>query len=297
MRQDAKVMLCVGLVGATVATALAVFTGRVRADDPNSAPNPYHVVDNWAKLPEGRHWGMAIGVDIDRDGTSVWVFDRCGGKTCDGSNVAPVQKFDASGRLVVAFGSGLFSWPHGLFATTDGTLWVTDGQKQVVVQPAPDGRVLRTLGKAGVPATVPIPSIRPSGVLIAPHGEIFVADGHGVRHQCPHREILEGRQVHQGVGPERLRSRRSRYPAQHCHGFQRPPLRCRPRQQPDRNFRPGRQVPRPVETVRPAEGPTSATTSFMWATRSRMKRPIRRSSKASASAASRTAKSRHSFHP
>ena len=40
--------------------------GRVHADDPNSAPNPYHVVEHWAKLPEGRVWGQAIGVDIDR---------------------------------------------------------------------------------------------------------------------------------------------------------------------------------------------------------------------------------------
>ncbi len=106
MRNRANVMLCAGLAGAAAVAAIAMSGGRVQADDPNSAPNPYHVVDNWAKLPEGRRWGMAIGVDIDRDGTSVWVFDRCGGKTCAGSNIAPIQKFDASGRLVVSFGSG-----------------------------------------------------------------------------------------------------------------------------------------------------------------------------------------------
>jgi DNA-binding beta-propeller fold protein YncE len=179
MRQYARVMLCVGLAGALAAATLAVLTGRVQADDPNSAANPYHVVDNWAKLPEGRHWGMAIGVDVDRDGSSVWVFDRCGGKTCDGSNVAPIQKFDATGRLVVAFGSGLFSWPHGLFAAPDGTLWVTDGQKQIVMQFAPDGRVLRTLGKPGVAGNGPDTFKSPSDVLVAPNGDIFVADGHG----------------------------------------------------------------------------------------------------------------------
>jgi hypothetical protein len=117
-------MLCIGLVGAAVAAASALALRPVQADDPNSAPTPYHVVDNWAKLPQGRTWGMAIGVDIDRDGSSVWVVDRCGGKDCDGSNVAPIQKFDAAGRLVVSFGSGLFSWPHGVFAAPDGTVWV-----------------------------------------------------------------------------------------------------------------------------------------------------------------------------
>ena len=179
MRNRASVMLCAGLAGAAAVSAIAVSGGRVQADDPNNAPNAYHVVDNWAKLPEGRRWGMAIGVDIDRDGTSVWVFDRCGGKTCEGSNIAPIQKFDASGRLVVAFGSGLFSWPHGLFAAPDGTLWVTDGQKQVVMQLTSDGRVLRTLGKPGVAGDGPDTFNSPSDVVVAPNGDIFVADGHG----------------------------------------------------------------------------------------------------------------------
>ena len=179
MRDRARVTLCLGLVGAAAVVAIVMSGGRVQADDPNSAPNSYHVVDNWAKLPEGRRWGMAIGVDIDRDGTSVWVFDRCGGKTCAGSNIAPIQKFDASGRLVVSFGSGLFSWPHGLFAAPDGTLWVTDGQKQVVMQLTSDGRVLRTLGKPGVTGDGPDTFNSPSDVVVAPNGDIFVADGHG----------------------------------------------------------------------------------------------------------------------
>src|ERR1700732_5269243 len=46
--------------------------------DPNAAPNPYRVDEGWAKLPQGRKWGAAIGVDIDRDGKSGGVFDRCG---------------------------------------------------------------------------------------------------------------------------------------------------------------------------------------------------------------------------
>ena len=33
------------------------------ANDPNAAPNPYHVDEGWAKLPQGRKWGVAIGVD------------------------------------------------------------------------------------------------------------------------------------------------------------------------------------------------------------------------------------------
>ncbi|HTV36555.1 MAG TPA: hypothetical protein VMF12_08990, partial [Xanthobacteraceae bacterium] len=61
----------------------------------------------------------------------------------------------------------------------DGTIWVTDGQKQVVMQLAPDGSVLRTLGKPGVAGSGPDTFNSPSDVLVAPNGDIFVADGHG----------------------------------------------------------------------------------------------------------------------
>jgi DNA-binding beta-propeller fold protein YncE len=179
MRDRARMALCLGLVGVALAAALAITGRQAQADDPNSAPNPYHVIEHWAKLPEGRPWGMAIGVDIDRDGTSVWVFDRCGGKSCDGSAIPPVQKFDATGRLVVSFGSGLFNWPHGLFAAPDGTVWVTDGKNQTVMHFAPDGQMLMTLGKLGVASDAPGLFNSPSDVLVAPNGDIFVADGHG----------------------------------------------------------------------------------------------------------------------
>src|SRR5690349_14846512 len=44
----------------------------------NSASNPYRAIENWANLPEGRTWGSTNAVDIDRDGVSVWVAERCG---------------------------------------------------------------------------------------------------------------------------------------------------------------------------------------------------------------------------
>jgi DNA-binding beta-propeller fold protein YncE len=184
MREGVRVTLCVGLVSAAVAGVFAISAGPVQADDPNSAPNPYHVVEHWAKLPEGRMWGQAIGVDIDRDGTSLWVFDRCGGKTCVGSSVAPLQKFDATGRQVVSFGSRLINWPHGLGMDRDGSVWITDGQSgngkgETATKFSQDGRVLMTLGKPGVAGSGHDELNGPSDVLVAPNGDIFIADGHG----------------------------------------------------------------------------------------------------------------------
>ena len=184
MRDRARATLWAAAIGTAVVGSMALSAGRVQADDPNSAPNPYHVVENWAKLPEGRAWGQAIGIDVDRDGTSLWVYDRCGGKTCEGSKIAPIQKFDASGRQVVSFGSGLINWPHGLGVDGDGNVWVTDGRAgndkgETAIKFSPDGRVLMTLGKAGVAGDAPGMLNGPSDILVAPNGDIFVADGHG----------------------------------------------------------------------------------------------------------------------
>jgi DNA-binding beta-propeller fold protein YncE len=177
----------IGAFAAAIFSALAISPTTSIAQtgsDPNAAPNPYHVEENWAKLPPGRPWGMAIGVDIDRDGKSVWVFDRCAAKTCAGSSVAPIQKFDASGKLVKSFGAGMFIFPHGLFVDRDDNVWVTDGKAQdgkghTVMKFSADGKLLLTLGKPGVAGDGPDTFNAPSDVLVAPDGNIFVADGHG----------------------------------------------------------------------------------------------------------------------
>jgi DNA-binding beta-propeller fold protein YncE len=184
MRDRATVKLWLAAAAAAGLIAMLAGGNPVQADDPNSAPNPYHVIEHWAKLPQGRPWGQAIGLDIDRDGTSLWVFDRCGGTTCVGSNIAPIQKFDATGRLVVSFGSGLINWPHGLGVDPDGNVWITDGKAgdgkgETAIKFAPDGRVLMTLGTPGVAGNGPGQLNGPSDVLVAPNGDIFVADGHG----------------------------------------------------------------------------------------------------------------------
>jgi DNA-binding beta-propeller fold protein YncE len=170
------------LGGVFVAAALAF--GAVSAQDVNSAPNTYRVIDNWAQLPPGRVWGMAIGLDIDRDGKSVWVFDRCGAKSCTGSAVAPIQKFDASGKLVTSFGAGMFNFPHGLFIDRDNNVWVTDGKSEggkgdTAIKFSPGGKVLMTLGTPGVPGNDEHHFHAPSDVVVAANGDVFVADGHG----------------------------------------------------------------------------------------------------------------------
>jgi streptogramin lyase len=171
------------MLGVAIVAAVAIPGARANAQaaDP---PNPYRTVEGWAKLPDERKWGQTISVDIDPDGRSIWVFERCGGTTCDGSDVAPILKIDASGKVVKSFGAGMFIFPHGLHVDRDGNVWVTDGRGKggkghQVTKFSPDGKVLMTLGKAGVTDDGPVAFNSPSDVLIAPNGDIFVADGHG----------------------------------------------------------------------------------------------------------------------
>jgi DNA-binding beta-propeller fold protein YncE len=162
----------------------------------NSLPNPYRAIENWAKMPEGRTWGSASGVAVDPDGSSIWVAERCGTFAppslmrpdipfaCEGSNLAPILKFDASGLLVNSFGAGMLLFPHGLYVDRDSNVWVTDalgrnGKGHQVLKFSPHGKVLMTLGKAGVAGSGPDEFNSPSAVLTASNGDIFVADGHG----------------------------------------------------------------------------------------------------------------------
>ena len=53
------------------------------------------------------------------------------------------------------------------------------GKGHQVFKFSPDGKILMTLGKAGVPGDGPDTFNRPSAVVVAANGDIFVADGHG----------------------------------------------------------------------------------------------------------------------
>ena len=116
-----------------------------------------------------------------------------------------------------AFGAGLMISPHGIFVDRDGNVWVTDcactgggggrgrggrggrgadssaggrGGRAAAAEPpagppkghqvfkfSPDGKLLMTLGKAGG-AREPEFFWQPNDVLVAPNGDIFVAEGH-----------------------------------------------------------------------------------------------------------------------
>jgi sugar lactone lactonase YvrE len=179
----------------------------------NDLPNPYETVRNWGTLPEGRVWGSTGAVNIDRDGMSVWAVERCssyswqsGGGSCAGSNLPPVLKFDASGKLVRSFGGAVFIFPHGLHVDRDGNVWVADsraatadelakfpdarGKGHTVVKFSPEGKVLLTLGKGGVAGNPPDHLNEPCDIITMPNGDILVAEGHSGQNSKPRPDTV-----------------------------------------------------------------------------------------------------------
>jgi hypothetical protein len=170
------------------AALLAVFA-QTNSAPTNSLPNPYETVKDWAKLPEGRIWGATSAVEIDRDGKSIWVGERCGANSCQDSMLDSILHFDDHGKLIKSFGAGLLIAPHGIFVDRDDNVWVTDCACTGGTAPAPagpghqvfkfsrEGKLLMTLGKPGG-GRDPEFFFQPNDVLVTPNGDIFVSEGH-----------------------------------------------------------------------------------------------------------------------
>jgi sugar lactone lactonase YvrE len=149
----------------------------------NDLPNPgYRTVRDWGKPPGGIPWAAVTAVEVSPDG-SIYVIHRCKDNSCDNRPEAPILKFDKNGNLIKAWGENMFVFPHGATVDPQGNLWVTDqqvrpGKGAQVFKFDPNGKVLMTLGKAGVASKEPGLFDQPTDVAIAPNGDIFVTEGH-----------------------------------------------------------------------------------------------------------------------
>lgn len=174
--------------------AVPAVSADTDALQPVGLPNPYAKHRDWGALPAGRVWGRVSGVFVDPAGQTIWAFERCGGDDCVHSDVPTVLRFSPDGTLLTSFGEDMFVRPHGLYVDGDGNVWVTDGRAaraseledapdaahkgNQVVKFSPEGDVLLVIGTPGTTGSPPEALDAPNDVIVAPNGEILVAEGH-----------------------------------------------------------------------------------------------------------------------
>ena len=143
--------------------------------------NPYRVTPNWPRLGDIKP-GAAIGIIPDGKG-GTWLHHR---------SEPPILHIDASGAVDRRFGNGMFVQAHGFCQDRDGNFWAGDSGPFAdnpatkdrgfqLFKFSPDGKVLLSLGKAGVSKAGTDTFIGPTACAIAPNGDIIVADGHWPR--------------------------------------------------------------------------------------------------------------------
>lgn len=198
----------------------------------NDAPNPYRTIEHWAKLPDGRKMGSTSAVDIDKDGKSVWIAERCGANSCLDRATGEIKKMDVvfkldpDGNVLKSFGSGMFIAPHGIYVDKDDNIWITDYQDNAPlpeggrgrgagrgaapegpIGPRPgatkgnqvfkfssDGKLLMTIGKPGG-AAEPECCYAPNDVIVAKNGDIFVSEGHGAGNNLVFKFDKNGKEI------------------------------------------------------------------------------------------------------
>jgi DNA-binding beta-propeller fold protein YncE len=132
------------------------------------------------------------GIATNADGRRVFASKRTD---------PPILEIDPeSGKILKSWGVGLMRWPHSIYMDAAGFLWIVDagigsapelklnkpiesgvkaGRGHQVTKLTPEGKVLMSLGTAGVPGLGRDVFNAPTGVVVAPNGDIFVSDGHG----------------------------------------------------------------------------------------------------------------------
>ena len=132
----------------------------------------YERVPVWPNMP--RYWSFGAASDGAVNGRDeVHIFSR---------GAHPLTIWDTDGNFISSWGEGTFSAnPHGIYIAPNENVWLVDRDYHIATEYSPAGEPLRTLGNKLEPS----PSFRgepfnmPSGLAIAPNGEIFVSDGYG----------------------------------------------------------------------------------------------------------------------
>ena len=154
----------------------------------------YRVERSWGETSGDAPLRLISSIAVDARGR-VYAYQRA---------EPPVVVFDPDGRVHATWGEDRIADPHGLTIAPDGRVLVVDRDAHQVLAFTPEGEQVGTIGTRHSPR-FQAPFNHPTGVAVAPDGDIYVSDGYGNLR----RPSLRGRWHASGdVGPSGNRTRR-----------------------------------------------------------------------------------------
>ena len=165
-----------------------------KSDPPASEESEFSPVANWPKLPEGWKFtsfltgGGVAGIAADSRGR-IYISHR---------GIHPIMYFDVDGNFQGTVGEEEIEpsvyynltlnppearnrrpYVHGLHVDPWDNVWMTDVGRHIAMKFSPKGELLLTLGTADHSGKLWNTFNQPTAALVAPSGEIYVADGYG----------------------------------------------------------------------------------------------------------------------
>lgn len=150
---------------------------------------------DWGNFPDEITLGDVAGLAVDAQ-DRVYLFNR-------GSD--PVVVLSRDGEVLTTWGHGIFTNAHGASVGHDQCLYLTDNFDHTVRKFTLDGKLLLTIGTAGVSSGFMSgkPFCKCTHSALAPNGDIYVSDGY--QNACIHKFDPKGRHLRSwgtpGTGP------------------------------------------------------------------------------------------------
>lgn len=179
MRSLSTILLAAtwGLISATASPLVAQKPAANPLEVESPKPNyprintavGYEVVADWPQRPAEYTWGFMPGVAVDGQ-DRIWTFNR---------GDMPVQVYAADGSFIRAWGRGQIGLAHHIKIDAQQNVWLADVGQHVVRKFTPAGELLLTLGTPGAYGDDQTHLNKPTDMVIAPTGDVFVTDGYG----------------------------------------------------------------------------------------------------------------------
>jgi hypothetical protein len=138
-----------------------------------SGSHVYEIVEGWGRLPSGVNYGTTSGVVVDPQ-DRVYILNQ---------SKDAVIVFDRDGNFIRSWGEEFADGADSLSLSHEvGTahLYIPDYRRHIVAKVSLDGTVLWTLGVPNLPDVYKNQDIyKPTGVAVAPNGDLYVCDGRG----------------------------------------------------------------------------------------------------------------------